>query len=371
VLAESKETMTPTPPTIAYFITPHGFGHACRSAAVMVALRELLPGIRFELFTTSPRWIFSDSLCDPFGYHSVVTDVGMFQLSPLQEDAAETCRRLNRWLPFEPSMVADLSQRLLNLNCDLVVCDVSALGIAVARKAGLPSVMVENFTWDWIYRAYTDSAPDFKRHADEIEAIIDQVSLHIQTQPVCRLKKGTLVVGPIARPPRSDRRQIRKRLGLTDHQPMVLVSMGGVPDQFEFLRHLPADLDARLVIPGNHMDAFSHPAVIPLNTHSAFYHPDLMAAADGLIGKVGYSSLAEAYFEGLPFGYISRADFPESAALEQFLLAHMPCHSISAHEYTSGQWIQILPELLSMPRNDVQNDNGSVQTAHAIANLLD
>lgn len=362
--------MTPTPPTIAFFITPHGFGHASRSAAVMGALREVMPGIRFELFTTSPRWIFSDSLCDPYGYHSVVTDVGMFQLSPLQEDISETCAQLNRWLPFEPSMVADLSQRLLKLKCDLVVCDVSALGIAAAREAGLPSVIVENFTWDWIYRAYTDSSPDFKRHADEIEAIIDQVSLHIQTRPVCRRKNGTLIVGPIARPPRTDRRKIRKQLGLTDHQPMVLVSMGGVPDQFEFLRHLPADLDARLVIPGSHMNAFSHPAVIPLNTHSAFYHPDLMAAADGLIGKVGYSSLAEAYFEGLPFGYISRVDFPESTALEQFLSEHMPCRSISADAYTSGQWTKILPDLLSMPRNKPQYGNGSVQTARAIADLL-
>ena len=151
---------------------------------------------------------------------------------------------------------------------------------------------------------------------------------------------------------------------------MVLVSMGGVPDPFEFLEHLPRDLDSRLVIPGGQPLSCPHPSVIPLDTNSTFYHPDLMAAADGLIGKVGYSSLAEAYFSGLPFGYIRRSDFPESTALEQFLKAHMPCRSISAEAYATGQWVRFLPELLAMPRTEPQYPNGAVQTARVIADLL-
>jgi len=47
---------------IAYFVTPHGFGHAARAAAVMVALQEIDPTIQFDIFTQVPRWFFQDSL---------------------------------------------------------------------------------------------------------------------------------------------------------------------------------------------------------------------------------------------------------------------------------------------------------------------
>ena len=35
---------------IAYFVTPHGFGHAARAAAVMVALQEIDLTIQFDIF---------------------------------------------------------------------------------------------------------------------------------------------------------------------------------------------------------------------------------------------------------------------------------------------------------------------------------
>jgi len=38
---------------IACFISPHGYGHAARAAAVMEALHLLDPGKEFEIFTKS------------------------------------------------------------------------------------------------------------------------------------------------------------------------------------------------------------------------------------------------------------------------------------------------------------------------------
>ena len=36
----------------------------------------------------------------------------------------------------------------------LVIADAPPLGCAAAAAAGIPSVVVSNFTWDWIYQAY-------------------------------------------------------------------------------------------------------------------------------------------------------------------------------------------------------------------------
>ena len=49
-------------PRIAVFISPHGYGHASRAAAVMAALADLDAAVEFEIFTTVPPWFFRDSL---------------------------------------------------------------------------------------------------------------------------------------------------------------------------------------------------------------------------------------------------------------------------------------------------------------------
>ena len=69
--------------SIAYFISPHGYGHAARAAGVMEAVHELNPSIRFEIFTKVPSWFFDDSSSGNFGYHSLLTDIGLVQRTPL------------------------------------------------------------------------------------------------------------------------------------------------------------------------------------------------------------------------------------------------------------------------------------------------
>ena len=49
-------------PTIAFFVTPHGFGHASRTCAVMAALRERNSTLGFEIYTTVPEWFFKASI---------------------------------------------------------------------------------------------------------------------------------------------------------------------------------------------------------------------------------------------------------------------------------------------------------------------
>ena len=117
---------------IAYFITDHGFGHACRAAAVMEAVLRLDPQVRFELFTTCPRTIFEASIGEGFGYHLVNGDIGMVQLNPLQEDLSATCDQLDLRLPYHRTEVDGLAADLDRLNCRMVICDIAPLGIEAA-----------------------------------------------------------------------------------------------------------------------------------------------------------------------------------------------------------------------------------------------
>jgi len=360
----------PTPVTIAYFITPHGFGHASRAAAVMAALQDGLPQVRFELFTTCPEWIFSDSLRSAFGYHAVQPEIGMVQISPLEADLKATCDALDQRLPFDARQIAQLALQLRALDCRLVICDIAALGIAVARRAGIPSVLVENFTWDWIYQAFESAAGRLKSHIAYLQHIYGQADHRIQCQPLCRAVAGALRVGPVSRRPRATPEQIRRTLGIPGNDPMVLITMGGVADGFDFMKHLPPELPFFLVIPGAQGLGTRHERVIALPTHSDLFHPDLVLAADLLIGKAGYSTIAEVYHAGTPFGIVRRSHFPESAVLTDFATRHLSCRPISARDYASGRWLQQIPELLTLPRTQPRQENGAREAARFILRKL-
>ncbi len=349
--------------SIAYFVTPHGYGHATRTAAVMGSLQALETDIRFELFSTVPAWLFKDLPPLNLGYHSLVTDIGMVQKSPWAEDPQATCRLLDNWLPFEPARLDHVADQLTALNCKLVVSDISPMGIVAAQRAGLPALVVENFTWDWIYRSYQSAAPGLQRHADHLAAIYAKADDHIQAQPLCRSVAGARQVSPISRKPRTSRNQIRQHLNLPQAAKMVLVSTGGVPDTYDFLDHLPTKLDYHLVIPGAGGTQARHPQVITLPAHSELYHPDLVCAADVLIGKLGYSTISEAYHAGTPFGYITRPFFPESAKLEAFVQRHMPVKAIDSQTYANGSWLKALPDLLSISRTPHDTENGADMVA--------
>ena len=79
---------------IAYFISAHGLGHAARAAAVMAAVHQVAPAVRFEIFTTAPHWFFDDCLAGPFACHLLETDVGLIQKSPLEENLPATIKAL-------------------------------------------------------------------------------------------------------------------------------------------------------------------------------------------------------------------------------------------------------------------------------------
>jgi hypothetical protein len=354
--------MSPPLP-IAFFITPHGFGHAGRASALMLALQEQCPRCRFELFTTVPEAFFVQSGIRHLRHHCLACDTGLVQRSPLEEDLAATADRLDRFMPFDPGLVRETAGRLTSLDCRAVVCDIAALGIVAAKRAGLPSVLVENFTWDWIYQGYADSEPRLKAHQEYLAAVYPLATHHIRTKPCRPSGRCDLTTGPMAREPRTAADQIRRELGIAGTDVMILVSMGGVADPFSFVKRLPADLDAFIVIPGADTLAVSHKKIIPLPRHSAFYHPDLIAAADVLIGKAGYSTVAEACRCGIPFGYLNRERWPEAAVLEAFIADHLPCRPISAGDYAAGAWVETAMELATHPKVRPAVGNGAVEAA--------
>ena len=355
--------------SVACFVSPHGFGHAARAASVMEALFDARPDVYFEIFTTVPPWFFEQSLTAPFSYHELVADIGMVQHSPLQEDLSMTIDRLNRFLPFEPSLIDRLARQLSDLVCRLVICDIAPMGILAARQAGIPSVLVENFTWDWIYQGYLNRSKRMGKHVDYLRRIFDAADHHIQTEPVCERRKADLITPPACRKTRTSRSEIRRQLGVPANKKVVLITMGGIEVRFDFAHALRGQPDVTFVLPGGSRSTKSAGNLLLLPHHSDFFHPDLVNASDGIIGKLGYSTVAEVYHAGVPFGYVPRRHFPESAILAAYVDREIPSLSIDEAGFHTGRWVSQTQKLLELGQKKPDRPNGSQRIAAYIRRL--
>jgi UDP-N-acetylglucosamine:LPS N-acetylglucosamine transferase len=353
---------------IAFFISPHGFGHAARAASVMEALAEIESSLQFDIFTTVPDWFFAHSNSFDYQYHRLETDIGLVQKTPFQEDLPATVQKLKNFLPFNQSRIAAVAEKIRHLECQLVVCDIAPMGIRVAKEAGVPSVLIENFTWDWIYQGYEEEG--FNKFNTYLQPIFTEATYHIQTQPICKPVRADFTADPASRKIKSSSRQIRQRLGLPDSCKLVMITAGGVPKSYGFIDKLKRQTDIHFIIPGASDSEKIQNNLILLPETSVYFHPDLINAADAVIGKVGYSTIAEIYQAGVPFGYSARTHYREMKPLVDFVENHMSGLPVAEIEFQNGSFTDCIEELLHMPRAQSHRPNGADQIADFIASLL-
>jgi uncharacterized protein (TIGR00661 family) len=355
---------------IAYFISPHGYGHAARASAVMEAIYGIDPEIEFDIFTHIPSWFFENSLSGRFEYYSVLTDIGLVQRTPFEVNLSETIRRLNHFFPLDGSRIKNLANLLIMKRCRLIVCDIAPMGIAVAQASGIPSVLVENFTWDWLYEGYEEYDERIKKYTIYLRELFDMADYHIQTAPMCRPTSADLTTPPVSRKARTSPIEIRKRLGIPEETKSVLITMGGIQGDYSFLNEMKKIEDICFIIAGaaGKKQVVNNLFILP--HHSEFFHPDLVKASDAVISKVGYSTLAEVYDAGLPFGYIARRRFRESPILVSYIENQIKGLPIDADEFYDGRWTSCLPDLLSYPRMHRDGSSGATEISLFISDLL-
>ncbi len=339
----------------------------------MSALAHEFPHAQFEIFTRVPIWFFEQSF-EPsirFRYHELQTDVGFVQATSMSEDYSATIEALDRLYPLSHELISDVSALLCERKVQLVVCDISVLGIEAARPVGIPSVLVENFTWDWIYSGYIDIEARFARFIDYLAPVYQRATLRIQAEPVCKYVVDATVVSPIARRRRARIEDVRESLRIDPEAAVILCSMGGIPGNFSFLPQLASQLDLVFVLAGCAESPGIPENVRAVPHRSGLYHPDLVAAADAVVGKVGYSTVAEAYYGRTQFLFLPRPLFAESAVMERFVTAELCGHPIDSSSYQDGSWLNWVSRLLMLPRQQLPKDtDGAAEVVALLAPIL-
>ena len=287
-------------------VSPHGFGHATRICAVLESLSRRVD-VMPHFFTSVSSQVFKESL-DRHVYHCAATDVGFAQNNAFDIDHCKTVAELDSLLPYNDTLVDKMA--ILCQKMSLVLCDISALGVAVAKRAGVPSVLIENFTWDWLYSFHHETHPGLVKHSRFHQDIYANTDFHIQTTPCCSPKEVDLHCGPIFRRTR-EHAHLTRRLFCDNSKKLVLITLGGIGFTPSFVDLLSRRTDFFFLFSGMQSDATPCVNVRFLGKDSDYYHPDLINCADLVVFKSGYSTLAECYQSGTPSLCIQREGFAE------------------------------------------------------------
>ena len=342
--------------TLLFYISGHGFGHASRDIQVINALARRVPGLRVVLRTMVPEWFLRASLEARVEIIPGDTDAGVVQPDSLSIDEVGTARRAAAFYARFDEHVAREAELIRSLEPALVAGDIPPLAFAAAAAAGVPSVAISNFTWDWIYGGF----PGFDTLAPGVRAVIARANAQATHTLRLPFAGGFAAMRQIEDVPLVTRRptlakgDTRGRLGLGHERPIVLATFGGHGGNIPLER---AAESARFTVMATDYEVGSHLTPHPnLRVVSGeamrrlgLTYTDLLAASDVVATKLGYGIVSECLANGVALLYTLRRRFIEQEVFMREMPAVMRSLHIDTDALRDGRWAERVEALLAQP----------------------
>jgi len=349
---------------LVFYVNGHGFGHATRCAAVIEEIWRIRPEQQVLVRTSAPAFLFRPLSSGPLRVLRGEVDPGTLQADPLTLDRPASLAARQKFQERLPLQVTAEVVLLRAESVALVVGDIPPLAFEVADALQVPGIALGNFSWDWIYEAYVAEQPEHEllveamRRSYRRAALLLRLPLHAEMDVFPRIEDIPLVVRRAAR----DRGATRAALGLArETRAVVLVSFGGFAAVRFGARTAPDPGPFRFItfgdgVPGLPADTVRLPVDHP------YRHEDLVAAADAVITKPGYGTVAECLAARTPFLYTSRDDFREYDVLVREIARQAHAGFIGREDLLQIRWRAALEVLFSTPRPwaDVRVDGAEV-----------
>jgi hypothetical protein len=348
---------------LAAYVSGHGFGHLVRLCEVLREVRARAPELPILLTGTVPEALVRREVPGPIELRAEACDVGLAQRDALDIDepaSVARCRAFDaRWEEVAAREAAVLRAR----GARLVLADVPALPFDAAARVGVPAVGLGNFSWDWIYAHLARRLPELAASAARAARAYRTADLFLELPFAGDL--GVFPrreqVGFVARVPRVERAEVRRRLGLAAG-PVALLSFGGVglpalrPDRIE------PDPDVRYLFP----EELGEARLEGLGLR----YPEVVAAADVVVTKPGYGVVTDAIAGGARLVYTDRGDFPEYPVMVREMPAYLPCVHLPSAELRAGRVRAAVRRALELPAVPRPELGGAARAAARVLALL-
>lgn len=300
---------------VAFYISNHGFGHATRNIPIIESLLEQDKNLCIEIKTGSNLIKFMRQSLINYDsrivYHSLNTDLGLI-LKPgtMEVDKDVLLREIKRFINTWDVLIEQEKEWLIKNQIDVVVSDIVPWIFKSARLAVVKSVFISNFTWVEIYMELfvEEVYEDYLNCYQEVDLAL----LYPLTGEIKESFKVTKDVGMSCR---SFNDETVKRIKGKYNMPIVYMSVGrsvelldiidveGLPYQFIYTEGI------KLI--GRNAD------LLPVNTENT---QDYIKAADYIITKAGWGTVAEAICAQKPMLILRRDDVVEDRVTIRKLL---------------------------------------------------
>jgi hypothetical protein len=285
--------------------------------------------------------------------------VGLVQRGPfvIDEDATvAACAAFHeRW----PALVEQEARWLRESGARLVLGDIPPIAFAAAQAAGVPSVALGNFSWDWIYRELAHGREGMIAAAEAAARAYGAAGLLLELPFAGDLRAFARRerIPMVARRASVPRARARAALGLQEGRPAVLFSFGGlglgVPrpeaaleplrERFQFLDE-PETARDRLRSLG-------------------LGYRDVVEAVDVVVTKPGYGIVTDAIAAGIRLVYTERGDFPEYPILVAEMARYLPVAHVSGDDLARGRLADALDDVLARPLPERPRTDGAAVAA--------
>jgi L-arabinokinase len=346
---------------VVFYISGHGFGHASRAIEVINALLARHPDTRIHVRTSVVRWLLDLTIRGRFAYEHVECDTGIVQIDSLRLDEAASIKRAREFMATFDARVTCEAAALATLSPAFVVADIPALGIAAAARAGIPVAALGNFTWDWAYSAYADSA----LLVEQIAGAYGHADVALRLPMWGGFGAFTRVVDLpfIARHATRDPDDTRRVLGVPAGKRLVLPSFGG--HGLEGLQDALERLD-----PSTSLRASGYEVLFEFDEQKlyadGYRYEDLVRAADVVVTKPGYGIIAECLANDTALLYTDRGNFIEYDVLVAAMPRFLRTQFISNDDLLAGRWKEHLDVLLAQPAPPLRPPTNGAEAAAEI-----
>lgn len=343
-------------PTVVFFISGHGFGHASRDVEVINALGASRPDLRLILRTDVNPGLLDRTVRPPFERRPGPCDTGIIQRTSVEHDDEATVRAaIDFYSPFDERI--DTEARTFERDkVSLIVGDIPPLAFEAAARLGVPSVCLGNFTWAWIY----DTHPGMVAAAPWLVPLLQRAyakagrALQLPFAGGFEIFPDVRPIPLIARRPGREPRDTRTFFGIPHDRPTVLLSFGGYGMPALDLSSVDCSewtvvLTDRILPPDRPLS----PRVVFLREeqflNTGYRYEDLVAAVDVVMSKPGYGIVSECIACDTPLLYTSRGVFREYDLFVREMPRYLRCRFIDHVELFAGRWRAALEALRGQP----------------------
>jgi len=352
-------------PHLVVSISGHGFGHVAQTAPILNLLHQRIPQLHLTVRSNVPLAQLRSRIHALFDHLPSEGDIGMVMSSAVDVCIEESCTAYCAFHTDWEARVADEAHLLHELGADMVFSNVGYLPLAGAQRAGIPNAALCSLNWFDIYRHYCG----YDAITTQIHDCYANADAFLRATPGMSMTSlpNLIPVSPIAAIGTNRRAELNQRLKLSTGEKLVLVSLGGIASRLP-IEEWPRIDGVRWLVQQSWR--VEHPDAIILETLQMNFS-DLLASSDTLICKPGYGSFVEAASCGVPVLYVSRADWPESAALIEWLQRHSVCCEVSRQALEQGRIAKQLEELWKVSPPEPIVRKGAEQAAEWLAGKLD